>query len=363
VAPPAADSPFTLTRLPPELGYLYLLAPLLATPLLKPSFFQMSPGQMVRETLASYIPFLAIPAGLHALYRYVMPRLVSRMEALPPRLLVHALMSGLCTALVVVLVRPVFGLVAERIPPLSQFAVRSVLITWTFILPTLVALELKARAQARDAAERRLLEEQRIALRAQLEALQSRTNPHFLFNSLNTVASLIRDDPRLAEQTVERLADLLRYALQSSRVEQVPLSRELEMLGDYLEIQRARFGERLRFGIDVEPGVGEVAVPPLLLQPLVENAILHGVGGRAEGGTVQVTARRQAGRIELRVEDDGPGPAGSAHRGSGTALADLRRRIELLYGEAGVLSIRPGVEGGFCVELLLPDGGPARVAP
>src|SRR5262249_51673126 len=130
---------------------------------------------------------------------------------------------------------------------------------------------------------------------------------------MNTIASLVRENPALAERTVERLADVLRYALTSSRQERVSLGDELAMLRDYLDIQRARFGDRLRYAFDVEPGLERLRVPPLLVQPLVENAVLHGVAARAEGGVIRLRVRRAAGRIEVRVEDDGPGPGLSPH--------------------------------------------------
>jgi sensor histidine kinase YesM len=215
-------------------------------------------------------------------------------------------------------------------------------------------LELRARAHA---VERSLLEERQAALKAQIEAILSRTNPHFLFNALNTIASLIPDDPKLAEATLERLSDLLRYALQNVHAEHVPLAKELGMVEDYLEVQRARFGDRLKFRFEIEPGLEQMPVLPLLLQPLVENAVLHGVSGRTRGGSVVLSARRQGDAVEFRIEDDGPGPGNSSHRGSGTSLGDLRTRIAVMYGTLAELTTGANEQGGFTARLLVPFAG------
>ncbi|MCY1065134.1 histidine kinase [Nannocystis sp. RBIL2] len=213
----------------------------------------------------------------------------------------------------------------------------------------------------RRALERREEELRREALRAQLSALQARTNPHFLFNALNTVASLIEDDPALAEQAVERLAGLFRYSLDGSRTLEVPLRDELAAVRDYVEVERLRFGERLRVEFAVDPATESLLVPPLVLQPLVENAVGHGVAASRAGATVRIVAARVDGSLELRVEDDAARPAAprTTRPGSGTALADLRERLRLAYGAAAGLEAGPGASGGFSARLRLPVA-PAR---
>ncbi|MFY0534264.1 sensor histidine kinase [Nannocystis pusilla] len=213
----------------------------------------------------------------------------------------------------------------------------------------------------RRALERREEELRREALHAQLSALQARTNPHFLFNALNTVASLIEDDPALAEQAVERLAGLFRYSLDGSRTLEVPLRDELAAVRDYVEVERLRFGERLRVEFAVDPATESLLVPPLVLQPLVENAVGHGVAASRAGATVRIVAARVDGALELRVEDDAARPAAprTSRPGSGTALADLRERLRLAYGAAAGLEAGPGVSGGFSARLRLPVA-PAR---
>jgi two-component system sensor histidine kinase AlgZ len=200
------------------------------------------------------------------------------------------------------------------------------LICTTIVLVITAYERVVGRARALELRE---VETRREAMRAQLEALQARTNPHFLFNSLNAVAALVEEDPKRAETMLERLAALLRYSVERSRQADVPLVDELESVRMYLDVERERFGPRLESSVSLEDGLEQVRVPPLLLQPLVENAVLHGVATRREGGRVHVVARRHSGRLLLEVEDDGPGPGASTHRGTGTALADLRRRLSL----------------------------------
>jgi LytS/YehU family sensor histidine kinase len=136
----------------------------------------------------------------------------------------------------------------------------------------------------------------------------------------------------------------------------VTLRDELAAVEDYLEIQRARFGDRLRYAIDVEPGTEDVALPPLVLQPLIENAVLHGVAGQAGAGQVRLAVRRRGAQIAMTVDDDGPGWGGSAHAGSGTALRDLEHRLALAYRGAASLTVGPGALGGAAAELVIPLG-------
>ena len=200
-------------------------------------------------------------------------------------------------------------------------------------------------------------EARRRAAEARLEALRARIHPHFLFNALNTIAGLIHDDPRAAEEAVEELARLLRYTLEVSRAEQVPLGDELAIVRRYLALERARLGERLRYDIAVEEGLETLAVPPLLVLPLVENAVRHGIAPRRDGGLVTITARREDSVPVITVEDDGPGLAGSTTGGTGTSLADLRARLALL---GGTLETGPADGGGFRARIRLPGEATAE---
>lgn len=196
--------------------------------------------------------------------------------------------------------------------------------------------------------------EQLAALDARIRLLQVRTNPHFLYNSLNTVMSLIATNPELAEETLGRLAGLFRYSLESSARPAVSLEEELRIVDDYLSVEKIRFGERLRYRIDVPTALHGARLPPMLLQPLVENAVKHGTGQSLAGGTVTVRAEVRDRDLILVVVDDGPGPNGSSHRGTGTSVLDLKERLALLYGSAERLRTGQGSGGGYHAELRLP---------
>jgi LytS/YehU family sensor histidine kinase len=134
----------------------------------------------------------------------------------------------------------------------------------------------------------------------------------------------------------------------------VRLDQEIAAVRDHLELEKLRYGPRLRASLELAPELGALCVPPLCLQPVVENAILHGIAKREGGGSLAVSARREGDQLLLRVDDDGPGPEGSSHAGTGTALADLRDRLRLLYADAASLTVAPRPSGGCRVELRIP---------
>jgi signal transduction histidine kinase len=200
---------------------------------------------------------------------------------------------------------------------------------------------------------------------AQLEALKLQLQPHFLFNALNAISALMHQDVELADRMVARLGELLRRTLDSAGAQEVPLREEVEFLEPYLEIEQARYGERLRVRLDIEDAALDAQVPNLILQPLVENAIRHGVASRAEGGSVEVEARRREGMLELRVRDNGPGlPEEQPLKlRQGVGLANTRARLQQLYGAAHVFEMRNGPGGGLVVTLAVPfrEGPPGPV--
>jgi two-component sensor histidine kinase len=192
---------------------------------------------------------------------------------------------------------------------------------------------------------------------ARLNALRMQLDPHFLFNALNTISSHVERDPKLTRLMIEHLGDLLRMSLESKDRQEVPLAEELAFLDHYLAIQKIRFGRRLKVEIDIAPEVRYAQVPSLFLQPLVENAIRHGISPRASGGTVAVTAEPVDGRLVIRVSDDGAGlPAGwSLEHSTGLGLSVTRERIAGLYPDGnGSFVIRGREEGGTLVEIVLP---------
>jgi signal transduction histidine kinase len=174
------------------------------------------------------------------------------------------------------------------------------------------------------------------AAAAQLAALQARMNPHFLFNALNTVAALVRSDPPAAERVVESLSGVLRKTLQRAAGKLSSVEEEVEYVHEYLALEQHRWGSRLRVTWDVDPAARTIEIPPLVLQPLVENAVKYAIGARVEGGTIHISVRRGASLI-VRVDDDGEGfPVGWRE---GTGLGNLRERLRTLYGADASLDV------------------------
>ena len=188
--------------------------------------------------------------------------------------------------------------------------------------------------------------------RARLDALRMQLQPHFLFNTLNTIGGLVYEDPQKADAILTALSDLLRMSLETSRETELPLHREMEFVQQYLEIMHARFEERVRFQIDVDPDVREALVPPMLLQPIVENAVEHGLQPKPAGGMVTVKASKNAAQLCLRVCDDGVGLTSSTATREGVGLQNTRARLRELYGDDARLEMRDG--DGTVVEITLP---------
>ncbi len=196
--------------------------------------------------------------------------------------------------------------------------------------------------------------------RARLQALQSRIRPHFLFNSMNTIAGLTRERPELAEEVVEDLADLFRAGLADSR-QRVGLGEEIEMARRYLRIEALRLGDRLRVDWRIGDLPLDLPVPPLILQPLLENAVYHGIEPRAEGGEIRVEGRREGGAVVFVLRNPVPGAAPRRREGHRMALENIRQRLALAYGDEGALTVR-STGGVFEVRVRLPGaspGGPA----
>lgn len=188
---------------------------------------------------------------------------------------------------------------------------------------------------------------------AELSALKMQLHPHFLFNTLNAITAFVRTEPLVAERMIARLSELLRHTLQHAGVHEVALEDELRFLRSYLEIEQARFDERLRVCWEIDPAVLRARVPHLILQPLVENAIRHGIGPRAAGGTVQIEARPRGGRLELVVRDRGVGmDPGTARTGVG--LSNTRARLRQLYGAQHTIEVQGAPGRGVEIRITLP---------
>jgi hypothetical protein len=203
--------------------------------------------------------------------------------------------------------------------------------------------ELRAETLARQLAE------------ARLAALSSALEPHFLFNSLNTIQALVRAAPDTAERMLVRLGELLRAVLAAAGRPEVALAEELALLESYLALERERFGARLAFTLAVEPETLGARVPALLLQPLVENALRHGLSRGTGAAELELCVRARAGRLQLRLRDRGPGPGEpSAHAGAGLGLSNARERLATLHGSAAGLVVTTAPEGGTLVAIELP---------
>jgi len=224
------------------------------------------------------------------------------------------------------------------------------LFTYWAVVGIREALDLQRRARARELQAAQL--EARLSA-AQLQALRMQLQPHFLFNTLNAVTALMRRDVRAAETMLVRLGELLRLTLEEKGGQEVNLERELALLGSYLEIETIRFQGRLSSVMEIQPGLQGARVPSFILQPLVENALKHGLADKVEGGRLVVRATTQDGQLCLEVEDDGAGlPPGGLRMGVG--LSNTRSRMEGLYGSHQRLDLLPRPGGGTLVRALLP---------
>jgi two-component system sensor histidine kinase AlgZ len=195
----------------------------------------------------------------------------------------------------------------------------------------------------------------KLATEAQLASLESRIHPHFLFNTLNSISSLIPEDPKRAERLVEQMAALLRFSLDANQAGLVPLAAELKVVADYLEIEQARFGDRLRYQIDVAAGLDATRVPPLAVQTLVENSVKYAVAPSRVGGDIRISGTRDNGHLRVEINDQGPAfSLESAPSGHG--LDNLKDRLAALFGNQAALTLERH-ENRNSVILSVPQNG------
>jgi two-component sensor histidine kinase len=317
---------------------------------------------LITTIVAAIVPALPATAGyidiavfflitliIGALSWSVMPTLAEWTEHYPPLLrwtiLVSALLGTGTLGTAIAAAIGYYGFGAERDGSLlllfgHTLPVALPITVVVGVITTLIVSNKERLVASRMALQAQRLERERaekLAAEAQLASLTSRVQPHFLFNTLNSISALIRENPEQAEQTIERLASLLRSSL--DQTETVPLEQEIKLVRDYLEIQKTRLGERLRFEVTVEPGV-QAAVPPFSIQTLVENAVKHVAGRRQEGVTLQIQARRFDGNVVVFVNDNGPGFAEDALK-AGHGLDNLQGRLRAIYGDrAGLEFLR-----------------------
>jgi two-component system, LytTR family, sensor kinase len=286
----------------------------------------------------------------------------------PASLAIHLLAAlgvVLFRAVLVVQLNPWIGWYGE-VPPFHHVLLTS--FTNNFFLYWMLVGVAHAVHYARASRLRERLAErlQTELVRTQLDALKAQLHPHFLFNALNTVVSLVHTDPDAAERTLTRLGDLLRRSLKQAMAEEIPLQEELEFVRSYVEIEQARFEERLQVEWRIAPDTLPACVPPLLLQPLVENAIRHGISPRSAPGRVEIRSERCNGSLRLLVRDDGVGLGVSGAGGGGVGLASTRKRLDQMYGGRHGFRLEAVPGGGAVAEITIPfrtaDGSEPRMA-
>ena len=269
---------------------------------------------------------------------------------------VYAAAIGAAVAAKYAIYLTLLAMLFPRVPSFGVLVVYGIYgetLTFAFLVVALHAIRYYGAARAQELAASRL---QAQLAEAQLQALRSQIQPHFLFNTLNMISSLIHSDPRAADDMLAGLADLLRFALRNDGARTVALHEELSVLHGYLAIMRRRFGARLTVEETIDPRTSNELVPPFVLQALAENAIRHGMD---EGGSVHIAIASELGADELilRVRDDGKGISDvGASRPGGVGLMNTIERLERLYGARATLVVAPAHGGGTDVTLVIPRG-------
>lgn len=272
------------------------------------------------------------------------------------RVPLHVALLVAVSAAKIVLFHSVIGVFGMPLPfPLSQAFTRgliSEIIAFAATAGAIHAIVFYGRYRDREALSAQL---QARLTDAQLHALRAQLNPHFLFNTLNAVTTLLHRDPARADAMLTRLGELLRLTLRADPDHEIPLRDELALLDKYLDIMRMRFSDRVTVSQAVEPAVYDALVPSFVLQPIVENAFEHGVAKMQAAGSVEVAAHLAEGgtQVVLRVRDDGPGPATNG-RTDGIGITNTRRRLQEMYAGRGMLDLSVAPGGGTLVELRLP---------
>jgi len=234
----------------------------------------------------------------------------------------------------------------------------AILVSGFSLLFGLIAISTSSRQQrlretTQILAEKEINEQRLLNLktRAELEALQAKINPHFLFNTLNSISGLIHEDPEKADDVLQKLAHLFRYTLAASRNEFTKLEEEMEVIQEYLDIEKIRLDNRLTYRIDMDDRLRKMMIPGMLLQPLVENSVKHGIAPIKTGGHIEIVCRQLNRNCEIKIMDTGKGFDKSV-TGSGFGLHSVKERLELYYGQQYELQISH--ENGTCIKLVLP---------
>jgi sensor histidine kinase YesM len=303
--------------------------------LLAVSTYQTLDSTIVLMSLFGACCAMVITHGLHVWMRDH-DWLSLRVRELVPRLVLACLlvclllMGAVCVFGVVILRQVPWQEYREQIP-FSFYQTLTVVMLWAGVYLSVQYLR-RFRAAEIAGLKREVLQQE-----VELQSLRAQVNPHFLFNALNSVRALVVENPRLAQDAVTKLSELLRYSLQSNKVDLVELSAEIEMVRDYLAIEEIRFEERLRVSFDIDPAALSAEIPAMLLQILVENAVKHGIAKLPHGGIVAVSGRITVGMLRLEVINSGRLRA--AGKTTGIGLENTRQRLRLLYGDRAWLTL------------------------
>ncbi len=310
-------------------------------------------GYMFATKTVLMVLGFAITLGLREIYRPLLARELSLGRIILVATVGSYAAALVWTALYNVADAAVYEWYFDR--PLRNVSLTGGALYHAFVLVAWSVLYVGAREHMQLQAEReRALRAEALASGARLQALRYQINPHFLFNTLNAVSTLVVERHTAdATRMIARLSDFLRLTLEERAGDEVPLAEELEFVQRYLDIEQVRFGERLRLEVSVAPDALDAIVPVLLLQPLVENAVKHGIATREDGGRIEIRAERRAATLRITISDDGPGPGG-AGPGPGIGLANTRERLRTLYGDAHRLELVASPEGGTRVLVELP---------
>ncbi len=315
--------------------------------------------------LESFIPLsilfanaVGFAAGLSA--RFILPRY----SALPvyvriPLAVITLFAGGAFGSVLVIFRNPIFVLYQSRLTLLLVLVDSVIAVIVGFIIYNYERMRQEIERGYSELAENRVREERlkELATRSELKALKAQINPHFLFNALNSISALTAIDPEAARRTLERLASVFRKTLLASEESSVPLTRELELVDAYLDIERARFGDRMCVEHSISPGAGDVEIPPLILQAVVENAVRHGISPSVTGGTVSIDASLTDGFLVITVRDDGVGVSTDDLEdamSSGYGLRSVRDRLNTRYGAGDWLMIKSESGLGMTVRLTIP---------
>ncbi|MGH7491520.1 MAG: sensor histidine kinase [bacterium] len=269
-------------------------------------------------------------------------------------LLVHLLAAVICSTLKTVIELQAFRIMTGATRAFTITQLQSNFLAYLAIAGFICAINFYSKYREHELKASQL--EARL-VQAQLQALKMQLHPHFLFNTLHAVSTLIHKDPEAADRMLARLSDLLRLTLENAGVQEVALKQELEYLERYLAIEQIRFQDRLTVRMEIDPETLDLFVPNFILQPLVENAVRHGIASRSSPGRIEIFARRDHGELQLQVRDDGAGLRKDqlVSRNHGIGLTNTRARLQQLYGPAHRFEMCNTHEGGVVVTLTIPS--------